>query len=1022
MTIKILLLTILTVLSLDYLILSVVGCIQWKVGGIEKMPFRDLEISEGENELFYASIVNLRNYGAISDGVFDCTNAFNLAIQASSNKTLLLPSGTYRIANSITIPNDVSLFLSNGAKISVDSGKTLTINGKLFAGIYQIFTGSGSVVITKGATEALYPEWWGAVGDGSTDDTDALQACIDCATTVGNVNVVKLSEKTYKITSALTTTGGGINIVGVSMNRSWILASGGCDGLRITPPVSGTNQENILLHNFRIYSDSVTTGYGIYINGHRDLTIDHVWIGGYYDYYKGFEYGIYATAQPTYYLRVINSRVFYCKYGIYLNTGANSAVIENNTIRYGQYCVVVGYVGGTKIVSNSIETDANATAGGNPATVRLITLTNSANNTVIANNYLEHHSNQPIELQSGVTRTRIYGNSHGVWLYDKSDVLDNSGNETNYYDDKIILRANKDVPAQYYTDNVGGIIDMQLGTYSDHQHSVDYHPTDMRIRAHNGYLSLYTERGNRHIELASHTDARTLVTPYGGFGKKYSNLLKYSEAFSSWGSVIGTVTDNIAVSPTGEVNASRLVGYYVAVGGGSFVSNLANDGDIVVFSVWLRSPEYSKSYSYTKQKCALVVTNGYGRVFGRYYCEVDNEWRRYCLPVIANGGSGPYGLSPFVFTQRIQDSQDHTLELYGAQLVNIGSSITGTVESKVSSTTKYLMDIDRDFASYGVNVGSLVYLYTNSSSVGGAYVSEIESCLGFTSGNGTEPSVGDVVSVTSTKASAVITEVVIESGSFANGNAEGWLRIKNVRNTFGSGDTLTFPNATASYDYFSRNCILAFAKNIVYAIIGTKNTCDNGDTYYIATKEKIVPQPYVRTDGAIITGEDASFYSDKVVTRSLTTSSLAASLGNNLAVGDYGIHISASPSDNKWSGMTITLTAGENLSLGDVCYMNSSGKMVKADADDIATSGVIAIATANISNNSNGVFLLNGVIHLHTLNPDWTVGGLVYLSTTAGCMTQTAPSGSDDVIQVLGVAIGSDILLFNPNLIMVEHN
>src|SRR4030042_5551312 len=49
---------------------------------------------------------------------------------------------------------------------------------------------------------AIYPEWLGAVGDGSTDDTTALQAAIDEASTTGAK--VMLRAKTYKHNSPLT--------------------------------------------------------------------------------------------------------------------------------------------------------------------------------------------------------------------------------------------------------------------------------------------------------------------------------------------------------------------------------------------------------------------------------------------------------------------------------------------------------------------------------------------------------------------------------------------------------------------------------------------------------------------------------------------------------------------------------------------------------------------------------------------------------------------------------------------------
>jgi hypothetical protein len=52
----------------------------------------------------------------------------------------------------------------------------------------------------------------------------------------------------------------------------------------------------------------------------------------------------------------------------------------------------------------------------------------------------------------------------------------------------------------------------------------------------------------------------------------------------------------------------------------------------------------------------------------------------------------------------------------------------------------------------------------------------------------------------------------------------------------------------------------------------------------------------------------------------------------------------------------------------------------------------------------------------------WTVGGLMYLSAaTAGAMTQTAPSDTNNVIAILGVALSATTVFFNANLVQVEH-
>lgn len=124
-------------------------------------------------------------------------------------------------------------------------------------------------------------------------------------------------------------------------------------------------------------------------------------------------------------------------------------------------------------------------------------------------------------------------------------------------------------------------------------------------------------------------------------------------------------------------------------------------------------------------------------------------------------------------------------------------------------------------------------------------------------------------------------------------------------------------------------------------------------------------------------------------------------------------------SDTTAEGIKTTLVANENLVFGEVGYINSSGKVPKADADAIATSSSIVMALASISTDATGNFLLQGIVRNDAWN--WTVGGLIYLSTTAGALTQTAPSGTDDVIQILGVATHADRMYFNPQLVQVEH-
>lgn len=132
--------------------------------------------------------------------------------------------------------------------------------------------------------------------------------------------------------------------------------------------------------------------------------------------------------------------------------------------------------------------------------------------------------------------------------------------------------------------------------------------------------------------------------------------------------------------------------------------------------------------------------------------------------------------------------------------------------------------------------------------------------------------------------------------------------------------------------------------------------------------------------------------------------------------------ITAPTSDKTASGILLTLTANENHTFGDACYINSSGKAAIGDADAISTSMVCVMCVSpSVSSGDSGSYMVLGVARNDSWN--WTVGGAIYLSTagtTGNTLTQTAPSGSNDVVQILGVATHADRILFNPSLMCME--
>lgn len=133
-----------------------------------------------------------------------------------------------------------------------------------------------------------------------------------------------------------------------------------------------------------------------------------------------------------------------------------------------------------------------------------------------------------------------------------------------------------------------------------------------------------------------------------------------------------------------------------------------------------------------------------------------------------------------------------------------------------------------------------------------------------------------------------------------------------------------------------------------------------------------------------------------------------------------GIRLDPLPGgDHTGNGVICPFVAGENLVFGDACYYKSDGKMWKADATVVATTPTVGLALATIAADATGDFLIMGIARDDTWA--WTVGGLVFLSETAGGLVQTAPTGTDTVTQVLGVATHANRILWNQQLIQVEH-
>lgn len=120
--------------------------------------------------------------------------------------------------------------------------------------------------------------------------------------------------------------------------------------------------------------------------------------------------------------------------------------------------------------------------------------------------------------------------------------------------------------------------------------------------------------------------------------------------------------------------------------------------------------------------------------------------------------------------------------------------------------------------------------------------------------------------------------------------------------------------------------------------------------------------------------------------------------------------------DDTYTGEDITgFNATATIAQWEAVYLSTTGWAL-TDADAASTAGgvMVGLAAAAGTNGNPLTVVTRGVIR----NDGWTwttVGAPLYLSTTAGAITETAPSGTDDVVRIVGYVMSDDCIFLNPS-------
>jgi hypothetical protein len=123
--------------------------------------------------------------------------------------------------------------------------------------------------------------------------------------------------------------------------------------------------------------------------------------------------------------------------------------------------------------------------------------------------------------------------------------------------------------------------------------------------------------------------------------------------------------------------------------------------------------------------------------------------------------------------------------------------------------------------------------------------------------------------------------------------------------------------------------------------------------------------------------------------------------------------------DFSYQGDVVKIGTGSTTQ-GELCYYKSDGTWGAADADAVATSGGCLLAIALGTDPDSDGMLLRGMF---TLDHDpGTIADELYVSTTAGDITNTAPSGNGDIVRIVGYCLDSSNgqIWFNPSNDYIE--
>ena len=147
-------------------------------------------------------------------------------------------------------------------------------------------------------------------------------------------------------------------------------------------------------------------------------------------------------------------------------------------------------------------------------------------------------------------------------------------------------------------------------------------------------------------------------------------------------------------------------------------------------------------------------------------------------------------------------------------------------------------------------------------------------------------------------------------------------------------------------------------------------------------------------------------------------------LGGDLEYNNHNLVFNVTlTSDETASGDIITVTFGEDVVFGKLCYPDTTANewMLGLGTNVAVKHPVRGVALESKGNGETGKLLIRGIIRSSTYFSAFSSNDGLWLSDgTAGLWVNAAPSDSGDIVQMVGWVIATNYALFNPDLTYIE--